>query len=370
MKTVNLMLKPASALCNLRCKYCFYADVSAMRQIPSQGIMSRETVEAILRSLEAELERGDYVHFAFQGGEPTLAGLAFFENFVSRVAQWQGIRVTYALQTNGMVLDEAWCRFLKAHRFLVGLSLDLLPGAHDLVRVDAAGCGTYRQVTACLELLKRCGVEHNVLCTLTSTVARHPKQVWDALCRLGIDYVQFTPCLGPLDGTASPYALTPQLFASFYTRLFSLWYADFQKGKRRSIKLFDDVVNLMVLGKPTGCGMDGICRPQLVVEADGSVYPCDFYCVDTFRLGDLRTQPVSQLLRAPALDAFLRRPHEMPRLCGGCPYRTFCAGGCKRMQRQICCAADAPFCGYQSFLKQCGQPLAQLARQIRSGHFR
>ena len=368
MKTIHLMLKPASALCNLRCRYCFYADVSSHREIHSHGIMTADTAEAILRNLSAELKPGDRVHFAFQGGEPTLAGLPFFRDFVNRVSQWKEIGVSWALQTNGILLDNAWCTFLKEHRFLVGLSLDLLPEAHDRTRVDPAGKGSYRQVTDRLSLLKRHGVAVNVLCTLTAAVARHPQQVWNQLGKLGVDYVQFTPCLRALDGGSSPYALTPRLFASFYTQLFRLWYADFQQGIRRSVKLFDDVVNQLLLGRPTGCGMNGVCQPQLVIEADGSAYPCDFFCLDQYKLGNLTTQTLSQLLQAPALMAFLQRPHEKPQPCTACRYHVFCGGNCKRMQREICCIEEDGFCGYRSFLEQWGETLLQLAEQIRQLH--
>lgn len=365
MKTINLMLKPASSLCNMHCKYCFYADVSEKRDVSCSGIMSDETVDAILHNLRRELRPGDFVQFAFQGGEPTLAGLPFFRRFMGKVAQWQGIRVSCALQTNGLLLDEEWCAFLKEHRFLVGLSLDLLPKAHDDVRVDAAGKGTYSRILKTMERLKQHGVDFNVLCTLTKAVARQPERVWEQVVRLGIDYVQFTPCLGPLEGEASIHALTPELFSSFYSRLFACWYRDFQKGNRRSVKLFDDVVNLLVLGRPTGCGTDGQCRPQLVVEADGSVYPCDFYCLDGYRLGNLTEKTVEELLQVSALPAFLQRPHRSPKLCEDCRFRSFCGGNCKRMQKEICCRENDQFCGYKQFLEECGPVLFRLAGQIR-----
>ncbi len=366
MKTINIMLKPASSLCNMRCRYCFYADVSSMRDIPSCGIMTDETVSAMLEKIAAELDAGDSVQFTFQGGEPTLAGLPFFRRFVSLTSAWKDVRVSYALQTNGLLLDEEWCAFLAEHRFLVGLSLDILPEAHDAVRVDARGAGTYERICAGMALMKKHGVDFNVLCTLTDAVARRPKQVWEQIVRLGIEYTQFTPCLGTLEESApSPYALTPQLFASFYTQLFAYWYADFQRGKRRSIKLFDDVVNLLVLGVPTACGINGSCHPQLVVEADGSVYPCDFYCLDEYRLGNITEQTLPELMQSPALKAFLQRPHRMPDLCGECRYRHFCAGNCKRMQGEICCSAADDFCGYQRFLDKWGGVLSRLAEQVR-----
>ena len=349
----------------MRCKYCFYADVADARAVRSFGIMSDETADKMLTKIASELDDGDSVAFAFQGGEPTLAGLAFFRHFVDTVAAWKKLRVSYALQTNGLSLNEEWCAFLREHHFLVGLSLDILQDSHDAARVDARGVGTYRRVCDAMKLLKNNGVDFNVLCTLTNDVARHPKQVWNQLVRLEIDYVQFTPCLGDLDGTPSPYAVTPERFASFYKQLFALWYADFCAGKRRSVKLFDDVVNQLVLGVPTGCGMDGVCRAQLVVEADGGTYPCDFYCLDAYRMGNIAEESVSELLNSEGVRAFLARAHTTPTLCAACPYVRFCGGNCKRMQSGICCSPDATYCGYRDFLDTCGSTLAELAQRIK-----
>ena len=363
MKTLNIMLKPASSLCNMRCKYCFYADVADSREVHSYGIMSDATAKRLLDTLALEFGDGDRVQIIFQGGEPTLAGLDFFKNFVKAVKEKLHATVVYAMQTNGLHIDDAWCAFLKENGFLVGLSLDLLPDTHDGARVDANLEGTYKRVVRAIERLKHHGVDFNVLCTLTNAVARYPNKVYSQLSKLGVDYVQFTPCLGELDGSRSDFALTPERFASFYTSLFELWYNDYRAGKYRSIKLFDDVVNQMILGRPTLCGMDGKCQAQLVIEADGSAYPCDFYCLDEFRLGNLTEQSVSELMKSDALNAFLTRTHEMPSFCGACNYRAFCGGNCKRMQKEICCAHDDGFCGYQNFLDKCGGRLSALANE-------
>ncbi len=368
MKTLNIMLKPASSLCDMRCKYCFYADVSDSREIHSYGMMSAATAERLLGTLAREFTVGDRVQIAFQGGEPMLAGLDFFKVFVKGAKEKLRATVAYALQTNGLHIDDEWCDFLKENGFLVGLSLDVLSDAHDAARVDASNDGTYKRVVHAMELLKRHGVDFNVLCTLTNNVARYPGKVYSQLSKLGIDYVQFTPCLADLDGAHSDFALTPQRFASFYTALFELWYNDYRAGKYRSIKLFDDVVNQMILGRPTLCGMDGKCQPQLVVEADGSAYPCDFYCLDEYRLGNITEQSVDELLKSDALDAFLTRAHEKPKLCENCRYRAFCGGNCKRMQREICCVKDDDFCGYQAFLDRCTARLAALATESMKAH--
>lgn len=366
MKHLSIMLKPASSLCNLRCRYCFYADISSLRNVRSYGVMSIDAVHTMLRNLETQLVKGDSVQFAFQGGEPTLAGLTWFREFIQAVHLWKpGIRVSYALQTNATLLDEEWCRFLAEHHFLVGVSLDLLPQCHDDARVGTDGKGTYQRCLQALTLLNRFGVEYNVLCTLTRQVARHPQTVWRILKELDIRYVQFTPCLDALNSPGSnPYALTPQRFAQFYIQLFSLWLEDFRKGQYRSVKLFDDVVNLMAYGIPTACGIEGHCQPQLVVEADGGVYPCDFYCLDAYRIGNILEDSLETLLRAAENSPFRERS-ALPALCFGCSYQSFCGGGCKRMRAAVMCSGNDTFCGYQAFLNSTGKDLRQIARQQR-----
>lgn len=362
------MLKPASSACNLRCRYCFYTDVASRRERPSLGIMSRETMEKILGNIRRSLSPGDTVSFGFQGGEPTLAGLDFYRKFVRQVESWNlKINISWTIQTNGILLDEEWCRFLKEKQFLVGLSLDILPKCHDFARVDPEGRGTYRRVVETLDRLRRHGIEYNVLCTLTNPTARHPDKVWKQVRDLDIPYIQFTPCLDRLDpAVKSPYALTPDRFASFYSQLFRLWAADFARGQYRSVKLFDDLVNLLAFGRVTGCGIDGKCRPQIVVEADGSVYPCDFYCLDAYRAGSLAEQSLEAVCASQALPQFADRPHEAPGLCQTCPYHSLCGGGCKRMQSAVCCAPQDKTCGMQQFLAGAMPLLQKLAARERA----
>ena len=228
MKQLSIMIKPASSLCNLRCKYCFYADIADLREVRSFGIMKQETTEAILANIKENLSAGDSVTFAFQGGEPTIAGLDYFRHFTSIVDTWTGIDVHYALQTNATLLNDEWWIFLKQYDFLLGVSWDILPECHDAARVDTAGAGTSKRVLDAIYLLNKHKVEYNVLCTLTNFVARHPGQVWKQLVKQDIRYIQFTPCLDELETTGeSAYSLTPKRFASFYNQIFDLWYADF-----------------------------------------------------------------------------------------------------------------------------------------------
>lgn len=367
MKQYTIMIKPASSGCNLRCRYCFYNELAALREVRSYGMMPLERMREMLCVMQRQLSPGDQLTFIFQGGEPTLAGLAWFQAFTELCDRWDSkITVRYALQTNATTLDDAWCRYLAAHRYLVGVSLDLLPQCHDDARRDAFGAGTYQKTLRALERLSAHHVDYNVLCTLTRQLARHPQQVWHTIKQQNLSYVQFTPCLDALDALGTnPYALTPQRFAQFYNQLFPLWLADVQAGQYRSIKLFDDVISLLAFGVLTSCGLNGKCQPQLVVEADGSVYPCDFYCLDAYRLGSIYDTPLDALL-----DAARRSPAQqrgpLPKLCSACPYLHFCGGNCKRMQRQITCTEHSSTCGYREFLSANGAALRQLAQALRA----
>ena len=368
MKQLSVMLKPASSLCNMRCRYCFYADVSSQRAVASYGLMQPETARAILANLFADLEPGDRLTLAFQGGEPTLAGLGFFEDLVEEVQKYREkkVQVHYALQTNGLLLDDAWCAFLRRHDFLVGLSMDGPAACHNANRVDAGGKGTFRQVLAAKQRMDRHGVAYNVLMTLTGQLARHPQQVWNLMEEQDLRFVQFTPCMGPLDGPESPYALSPARYASFYTALFQRWYDSYCRGVYRSVKLFDDLVNLLAFGQCNACGLVGRCQPQLVVEADGSVYPCDFYVLDRYRTGTLTTDTLRTVYESPVALQFLQRPADPLTLCGQCPYRTICSGGCQRMRPMVCYKPGDTACGHRAFLDSCMgqlQELAALSRQ-------
>ncbi len=364
MKHLSVMIKPVSSACNLRCQYCFYADVAKNRKQASFGVMSEETTDKLLKQVLADLSPEDRITFAFQGGEPTLAGLDYYQHFAAAVDQWdKRIHVEYAFQTNGLLLDEAWCAFFAERGFLVGLSLDLPREQHDMNRVDGQGRRTYQRALQALKLLKRYRVEHNVLSTLTNAAARHPRQVWRTIEKLDLRYVQFTPCIGGLDGEENIWALTPERFAAFYISLFEEWSRAYWAGKYRSIKLFDDILNLLVRGIPTACGIDGKCRAQMVVEADGSVFPCDFYCLDEWKTGNILEQSPLELQRALRVEEFLSRPVGLPEACRSCRFFTMCGGGCARMRGTMCRASGA--CGYQLFLQSCLEPVKQIAVSLQ-----
>ena len=290
MKTLNFLIKPASGLCNMRCRYCFYEDETNLREGGNSGIMALDTADTLIEGAFAALDEGGMVTFAFQGGEPTLAGLLYFEHFVAKVKETnrKNAAVHYAIQTNGLALNGDWAKFFRENGFLVGVSLDGDKAIHDFLRPDAAGKDTWSRVSKNLSLLQKEKVEVNLLCVVSRQCAKHPAKVYRSLQKLG-GYLQFIPCLDPLESErgSMPYSLTPTLYGDFLCALFDEWFRDFAAGKYTSIRLFDDYIHL-AMGLPAGtCSTSGTCGAYLVVEGDGTLYPCDFYCLDDWKLGRL-----------------------------------------------------------------------------------
>ncbi len=332
MPPVHVMIKPASAGCNMRCSYCFYADEAASRQVGARGIMSPDTAAQIVKKALAHA-RGS-CSFIFQGGEPTLAGLDFFRHFVELVNGQRppDVAVSYAFQTNGLLIDEEWARFFADNRFLVGVSMDGPAEVHDRLRPLAGGGAFHALVLDRLRLLRRAGVECNVLTVVTRQLARDIARTYDFFKEEGILYQQYIPCMDPLDAArgGQAYSLTPREYAKFLHRLFVLWKKDLDRGLYVSVRHFDNWLSILLGRPPESCNMLGVCSVQYVVEADGSVYPCDFYCLDQWALGSVLREDFDAFDARRRQLGFVERSLPVPPECGRCPWRALCRNGCPR----------------------------------------
>ena len=366
----SLMIKPASSSCDLNCSYCFYRNISSHRKVASHGLMDRQTMEAVIANIFFEAAPDDTFAIAFQGGEPTLAGLPFFHSFTEAVRVQQALyglpqtAVQYALQTNGMRIEDDWCAFLTENDFLVGLSIDGYAAHHNQHRVDFYGKGTFARAMNAKRMMEQAGVEYNILCTLTNTLARHPQKIWRFLAEERIKYIQLTPCLGELGQDDSPWALSPQRFHRFYSSFFSLWKQAAMQGNYVSIKLFDDIVNLFVRKQATACGIDGSCQIQNIVEADASTYPCDFYALDEYQGLSLATNTLKEVRRSLTATGFLSSRKSLPAACSACHYQPACKGGCKRMASAIYVDPATGFCGFRHLLDDIGQELCEIGSAL------
>ena len=217
----SFLIKPASSACNLRCRYCFYIDESENRSIRNYGMMSTETAHALID--KAAADRNDFISFGFQGGEPTLAGLDFFRDFVSYTLEKTSRRhVNFAIQTNGILLNREWAEFLRKNNFLVGISIDGAKKFHDSYRVDASGKGSFTKVFNNAKLLMNEGVDVNILITVTKQIAKNVEEVYSFFKRNGWRYHQYIPCIDPLASERGEmeYSLTSEDYAIFLDKLF------------------------------------------------------------------------------------------------------------------------------------------------------
>ena len=352
MDTVSVLIKPASGRCNLRCKYCFYEDVSGLRSEQDLGLMTEETLEELVRQAMELADRR--VSFAFQGGEPMLRGLAFYEKFMELEKKYQkpGVLAEHSIQTNGTLIDEAWAVFFRENRFLVGISLDGTRSLHDMNRVDVKGKGTWAAVERALRLLEKKQVEYNILCVITGAAARRGQAIYQSLTGLGCRYLQFIACLDPMEEERGqrPFSLTPERYGTFLKTVFDLWYRDWEQGNYVSVRLFDDYVHLLAGRPASACASNGVCGQYFVAEGDGSIYPCDFFVLDEYRMGKLEEQTLAELADSPAAREFCTCGRGAPEECTGCRWLPLCGGGCRRdwigNSRNYHCAALKSFFEY------------------------
>lgn len=337
MPPVNILIKPASSACNMACSYCFYRDVAANRTDEFQGMLSLETMELVI---DEGLKYADgSCTFMFQGGEPTLAGLEFYQQVVRLVAQKKkpDLEVYYSIQTNGYNLDDSWCAFFKENNFLVGVSLDGPADIHNFNRTDHSGKNTFNVVMHSLKLLKEHGVDHNILCVLTGKNARSINRIYRFFRQQEFEHIQFIPCLEPFGEArgSEGYHLSINEYGDFLIRIFDLWYRELLHGKYVSIRHIDNWIRILWGQCPESCGMIGHCSIQFVVEGDGGVYPCDFYVLDELRLGTVGVNSFSEMSNCKTAEDFLNQSYFVPNECSVCPYYVLCRNGCRR-DRNMC----------------------------------
>lgn len=378
MIPLNFLIKPASGACNMRCKYCFYENEVVIRKEDHPVFMTLDTAQLLIcqafSCIESE-KRGERntvpISFAFQGGEPTLAGLNFFNKFIEMV-QTYNVRkypVQYTIQTNGLLLNEEWADFFAKNNFLVGISIDGDKALHESLRPDAVGRSTWDRVTRNLRLLQDKHVETNLLCVVTRQCAKHPEKYYRALKNLGVSFLQFIPCLDPLDVPrgSMPYSLTPKLYGSFLCGLFDEWYWDWKSGHYTSIRLFDDYIHL-AMGLPAGtCATSGSCGAYFVVEGDGTLYPCDFYCLNEWKIGKLGEASLAEYAKSKIETHFLEEGTKHPFECSSCRFYPLCFAGCKRDWYQDSDGKNHNyFCSsFSQFFNYAEQRILEIARRER-----
>ena len=370
MPPLNLLIKPASGRCNLCCRYCFYKDEMNNRACSEYGQMSIETMHILI---DKAMTYGDGTCvFGFQGGEPMLMGLDFYKEFTAYVrahANSERLRIQYTMQTNGVLINDTWAKWFAENQVLVGLSLDGPEEIHDRYRVDHSGNGTFQKVIHAVHTLERYRVDYNILTVVTAQTAQNAKRVYTFMKEHNISYQQYIECLNPLQESQMlrPYTLTPQSYEKFLKDLFDVWYLDIRSGQYVYNRYFENLLMMMDGQCPESCNLRGICGWQWVIEADGSAYPCDFYVLDRWRLGNICTDSFEQMEHVRQASGFIDRSKLLPKACLACRWYPLCRNGCYRLRQpeETTNQLKNYFCqAYQNFLSYAYPRLVEIYRKI------
>lgn len=322
-KNLSIMIKPASSKCNAGCKYCFYRDEVKLRSIKDYGTFSSALSHTLIDKVLEYVQNG-YLSIVFQGGEPTLAGYDFFQDFFSYLEEKNVDKATIylSLQTNGLLIDEKWARLFKKHNVLVGVSLDG-DRKSNCERV-AKGEEIYPRILDAVRILRKEKVDFNILSVIHKGNASRGKIIYEDFKKRGFDHLQFIPYLGDM----LEYAMSGEEYGKFLLDVYTLYARDFHQNPTR-IRQFDNYLSILSQGQAEQCGMNGRCEPTLVFEGDGTAFPCDFYCLDDYVLGNVKDSSIEELLYSERATEF-RKSNGIQEKCKNCPYLNLCKGGCKK----------------------------------------
>jgi len=380
LRAFHVMAKPTGAQCNLECDYCFFLKKD--RLYPDSNFrMSDQMMETYVRQT-IEGHRVPEVTISWQGGEPTLMGLDFFRRAVKVEKKYikPGMRVENTFQTNGILIDEEWCRFFNENNFLIGLSLDGPRHLHDAYRHDKAGKSVFDKVVRAARLMQKHNVEFNILCTVNAMNSQHPLEVYRFFRdELEASYLQFIPIVerdnktGYQEGTrVTDRTVNPDQYGRFLIAIFDEWV-------RRDVgimfvQFFDSVLASYVRGHSTLCILTPTCGESVALEHNGDLYSCDHFVEPRCLLGNISQTPLPELVASDAQRSFGRAKSDtLPKYCRECKFLFTCYGECPK-NRVLTSPDGEPglnwLCaGLKAFFEHVDRPMQIMADLLRRGHY-
>ena len=372
MQPFTLLIKPSGSDCNLDCKYCFYKTRS-----PEFGRGKQRMNDEVLEKLIQDYMRLNFpvAGFAWQGGEPTLMGIDFYRRVVELQKKYgrPGLQVSNALQTNAVLLDDQWCRFL--HDYILGISIDGPKEFHDYYRRDHSGSGTFDKVVRAIEKCKEYNVEWNTLTLLNAQNVEHPEKIFDFLVGLDVKFLQFIPCAerDPSTGKIADFSVSPEQYGEFLCRLFDRWI---EYGPTNlSIRDFDSILSYYISGTHSICTFGRQCSQYIVVEHTGDAFCCDFFVEPRWRIGNILETPIEKLATDGKKRLFARAKGNLSDKCLLCRHLSICRGGCMKDRAVLHGHSDSdPWAGspchsyfcraYKQFFDYALPKFMQIAAQI------
>lgn len=394
----SVMCKPVGPICNLDCEYCYYLSKESLLGLSGCKAIEDDVLERYIRDYILGHEQAE-VMFDWQGGEPTLLGLDFFRKVVKLQERHcpSSKSVINNLQTNGTLLDEEWCDFLKMNGFLVGISIDGPKELHDAYRKAKGGQSTFDRVMASVKMMRKKGVMFNVLTVINRINARYPLDVYRFLTReVGGRLIQLIPMVEPkgfeetapqrwapdrqpVTGSAAArpgtpesvvcdWSVDPEDLGAFLCRVFDEWWN--RDVGRHFVNLFENSVAVWAGLPATLCVFAETCGKAVVLERDGSLYSCDHFVYPEYRLGHVMEGSLSDMVYSVRQDMFGESKHtSLPAYCRACEYRFACNGECPRNRFVRTPDGEAGlnyFCpGLKRFFAHTDERLTRLVKQLQ-----
>lgn len=294
--------------------------------------MSLDILERVMRTFIDAAQKE--VSFCFQGGEPLLAGKDFYKEVLSlqKRINTKKIKIRNCLQTNGMLLDEAWCDFFVKNHFLIGVSLDGIEATHDAHRRTATGEPTYQRILRNIEMMNKAGVDFHILTVVTRHTSENIREIFQDYQRRGFFFQQYIACRDPFGISSEDHKpfLSAMEYGQFLVNLFDMWMEAYRKGKAPYIRQFENYLAMIMGISPENCEQCGNCGVTYAIEAGGEVYPCDFYMMDDFCLGNIRNCTLEEIDQKRQELHFIRNSTRFSNKCKKCPYINLCRNGCQR----------------------------------------
>jgi uncharacterized protein len=337
----HVLSKPTGAICNLACSYCFFLDKELLYE-GSRFRMSDAVLDRYIRQL-IESHRTPQVAVAWQGGEPTLMGLGFYRRAIEIQEQYRkpGMSFHNTMQTNGTLLTDEWCEFLKENDYLIGISIDGPAHLHDAYRVNKRGEGSFDKVMRGLRLLQKHGVEYNILTTVNRVNGDHPLDVYRFLRDVaGTDWMQFIPVVERVDEHGQPAHLRgvhasersvqPEQFGQFLIAIYDEWVRN--DVGRVFVQTFEAAArHWMGLESSGMCVFNETCGLGVALEHTGDLYSCDHFVDDDFRLGNIADTDMGDLVASARQHRFGQEKRDgLPKYCLDCDVRFACHGECPK----------------------------------------
>ena len=384
------MAKPTSYQCNLECGYCFYLEkeqyFSQKKQHDKADKITHMSDDVLKTYVKNYIASQDVpvIDFAWQGGEPTLAGIDFFKRAIAYQEKFRGKKqITNSLQTNGILLDDQWCTFLKENNFLVGISIDGPEDLHDHYRVSKGQKPTFKKVLAAIERMKKYGVEFNTMTVVNNVNVKHPLRIYNFLKEIGATFQQYIPIVeqyetkvnDPIlihpkslsEKSLTPFSVQGEDYGHFMIAIFDEWIR--KDVGRIYVQSFDNALASWI-GEPASlCIHQRECGRGLIIERNGDIYACDHYVYPQYRLGNIQTDKIRKIASAKLQEKFGKNKANVGAKCESCHYRFACNGGCPK--HRIYPNSDGSYqnhlcSGYHVLFKHMDPYLCYMANELKN----